>query len=228
MKIVAISDTHTKHESFIIPPCDLLIHAGDYSNIGKIDDVISFLDWFSKQPAKYKIFIGGNHDKCCDKKYDFDTGADLWFDNLIASYIDKGIHYIDNESIEIEGIKIFGSPDTPWFYGDYWARNHYRDKIGLIWDNIPADTDILVTHGPPYRIMDYVEDSMMHVGDESLLTKVREIKPKYHIFGHIHLDNTPNRIETIEGTTFINASLLDNRYKKVIDPIVIKYEKDNN
>lgn len=141
-------------------------------------EVHEFLDWFSSLPIKYKIFIAGNHDTSIER-------------GLIKSdYIfSKGITYLENSYVTIEGLKIFGSPLTPTF-GVGWAFNKTRPKLERIWRNIiELDTDIIVTHGPPKGILDISFDrdsNLERCGDKSLLNRILEVKPKLSLFGHIH------------------------------------------
>jgi len=186
MKIFAISDTHGKHEQVQIPEgTDMLIHAGDFSNIKSAsfnyNEVNLFLMWLQQQPVKYKVIIAGNHDTSIESR--FITKKD---------FKDKGIIYLEHELIEIEGIKIFGSPYTPEFHN--WAFNRKREKLGKIWDSIPDDIDVLITHGPPKGILDSAQrdnNNHEHAGCSALLKKVLKIQPKYMISGHIH-DNQDN------------------------------------
>jgi len=186
MKIFAISDTHGRHEQVQIPEgTDMLIHAGDFSNIKlpamNHNEVNLFLIWLEKQPVKYKVIIAGNHDTSIEAR--FITKKD---------FKDRGIIYLEHELIEIEGIKIFGSPYTPEFHN--WAFNRSRNKLGRIWDSIPDDIHVLITHGPPKGILDSASRDKHvseHVGCSALLKKVLKVEPKIHITGHIH-DNGDN------------------------------------
>ena len=186
MKIFAISDTHGRHEQVQIPEgTDMLIHAGDFSNIKlpamNHNEVNLFLIWLEQQPVKYKVIIAGNHDTSIESR--FITKKD---------FKNRGIIYLEHESIEIEGIKIFGSPYTPEYHN--WAFNRTRAKLGKIWDSIPDDIHVLITHGPPKGILDLAsrdKNNHEHVGCSALLKKVLKVKPKYMIFGHIH-DNEDN------------------------------------
>jgi Icc-related predicted phosphoesterase len=181
MKIFAISDTHGKHDQVVIPEgTDMLIHAGDFSNYKDVsrnsNEVYFFLNWLEQQPVKYKVIIAGNHDTSIERRVFRKEDMQL-----------KGITYLEHESIEIEGIKIFGSPYTPEFHD--WAFNRARNKLGRIWDTIPADIHVLITHGPPKGILDSAsrdKNNHEHVGCSALLKKVLKIQPKYMIFGHIH------------------------------------------
>jgi Icc-related predicted phosphoesterase len=138
------------------------------------------------------VFIAGNHDF-------FFEEAPL---SEINALIPNNVIYLNDSGVHIEGIKIWGSPVQPRFYD--WAFNRDRgEHIKKHWDLIPKGTDILITHGPAYGILDLTMD-MRQVGCEELRKKVEEIKPKYHVFGHIH---ESHGIKTEEGTVFINASI---------------------
>ncbi|MEN9611408.1 MAG: hypothetical protein RLZZ628_2222 [Bacteroidota bacterium] len=204
MKIVFISDTHGKHDELKLPNGDMLIHAGDVSSRGTLPQMQLFLDWFEKQPFKYKIFIAGNHDFLAERE-----------PNLFESLIPKNCIYLKNNGIEIEGIYIWGSPITPWFYN--WAFNRHRGQpIAKYWDMIPKKTDILVTHGPPFGILDETVTGFK-VGCEALEQKIKDLQLKIHVFGHIH---EASGVKKVGETTFINASVLDINYKLCHPPVV--------
>jgi len=209
MKLILISDTHNRQHDIDIPNGDILIHAGDVSNRGLKWEVKEFLNWFSNQPHKYKIFIAGNHDFFFEKEHE----------DEIKNIIPKNVIYLNDSGIEIESIKIWGSPVQPEFYN--WAFNRKRGKeIKKHWDLIPLGTDILITHGPPLNILDKTVRGDI-VGCEDLLNAVNKIKPKIHVFGHIHEDYG---ILKKNDTTFINASILNERYRNTNDPIIYNYE----
>ncbi len=208
MKIVAISDTHNRHNKLVVPNGDILIHAGDVTSQGKQSQVEDFLKWFSNQPHPQKIFIAGNHD--------------FFFERMPESYIQslipENVTYLNDSGITLKGIKIWGSPVQPWFYD--WAFNRQRGTdILKHWDLIPDDTDILITHGPVHGILDKTIDGA-HVGCVDLMNTVRRIRPQYFICGHIH--EAYGKAITI-GTTYINASVLDVQYQLVNQPIVFEY-----
>ena len=161
-------------------------------------------DQFEKLPHKIKIFVPGNHD------IGFETHENLYRKMF------KNTHVLIDESIIINGIKIYGSPWQPEFYD--WAFNLPRGpKLKQKWDLIPEDTDILITHGPPKRILDQAPDGF-YCGCEELLEAVKRIEPTYHIFGHIHAGYG---IETIGNTTFVNASSCTEQYKPINLPITL-------
>ena len=173
MEIVAISDTHNKHEQVILGSGDILIHAGDATNLGTEKEVLKFLNWFREQDFRLKILVPGNHDFLYEKSPGF--ARILTEENEIVLLID--------ETIEIEGLVIHGSPQTPWFMD--WAFNVERGPdIAKYWEKIPEKTDILITHGPPHNILDTINEE--HAGCEELTMRVLQVKPKAHIFGHIH------------------------------------------
>lgn len=213
MIIYSISDTHGFHRELTddinrISP-DMIIHAGDISNSYHLMqnhmESMDFLTWYDNLNIKHKILIGGNHDGSLEKRL-------INFDEF------KTIKYIEHDLIEIEGLKIFGSPYTPIFGN--WYFNLQHNKLLKKWKQIPSDIDILVTHGPPKGILDLTIDFDKRVkfcGDKHLYNVVMDLKPQYHIFGHIHNGGEllNNGIRTINNhpTKFINASCVkDNAF----------------
>ncbi len=187
---------------------DLIIHAGDISNVGKEAGVIAFLDWFQNLNFKHKIFIAGNHD------FYFERATDEEIQNLIP----KEIIYLNDSGTEIDGIHIWGSPIQPWFHD--WAFNRQRGAdIKKHWDLIPQQTDILVTHGPPFGILDATM-RQQNVGCDDLFEKVKVVAPKIHAFGHIH---EAYGIRELEGVKYINASVLNLQYKMTNPPVEVVY-----
>jgi len=194
MKITAFSDTHMLHQKVEIANADILIFAGDMSVCRTIQDVAGFNSFLKSLPHKYKIVVGGNHDHLLASSPDL--GRKLLHDAI----------YLQDESVIIEGIKIYGSPWQPAFNSkacDAFALprgGNIREK----WDLIPTDTDILITHSPPCGIMD--EDSGFSHGCSDLLKAVQRVAPRFHIFGHIH---NHNGMQRVENTTFINCNVKD-------------------
>jgi len=220
MRIVCISDTHSLHKGMLydLPQGDILIHSGDCTNIGQQNDVRDFIDWFQKiEGFVYKIFIAGNHD------FAFETEPrwlNLYMDPLILS--EHNVTYLEDSGFEIissefsRPIKIYGSPWQPEFFD--WAFNLPRmgDVLNSKWDDIPNDTNILITHGPPHGIRDFTPTNLQ-VGCELLRNRVFEIKPSLHVFGHIH-----GAYGTVEmnDTVFANASTCNERYQPINKPLV--------
>lgn len=205
-KIVCLSDTHNYNEQIKVPVGDILIHAGDATIKGTQFEVEEFLSWFSSLPHKNKIFIAGNHDWLYETN---DRFARL----LTAGF---NVKYLQDSFVKIDNIKIYGSPWQPRFYD--WAFNLNRGaEIAEKWKMIPPDTDILITHGPPFEILDQTPN-FDSVGCEELRKTIETIRPKAHIFGHIH-----SGYGTIEkfGVKFVNASICDESYAPSNLPIII-------
>jgi len=210
MKIIALSDTHSTYfNNKNIESCDLLFHAGDLQAYNDVSELYAFIEWYNSFDAKYKICIAGNHDKF------------IYENNNLCKKIFKknNIIYLENSMVEIESVKIYGSPITPTFMNWYFMAERGKD-IKKYWDKIPK-CDVLITHGPAYGILDYVSNTYNidhHAGCEELLKAVKRIKPSHHLFGHIH--SSSGTYET-KDTTFINASVLDEDYLLEYEPKII-------
>ena len=227
MKITLISDTHTKHRycEADLPGGDLLIHAGDFMNSGyHKDDVIEFLEWFSSiKGYDKKIFIAGNHDRIIENDPTWSLLTIKDYPNLIYLQ-DEGFSLYDIE--EDSSVRLYGSPWQPEFCN--WAFNLPRnsEEMKQRWDSIPEDTDILITHGPPFGHLDVPGiGKSIRVGCEMLRYRVDEILPKIHVFGHIH----GSAGYYFNGHThFINASILDERYDYTNLPVSFEWDKITN
>lgn len=206
-KIVCISDTHALHKNIKdIPDGDILIHAGDLTNKGELKDVESFNSWLKKLPHKHKIVIAGNHDFCFEQK------------NIAARELLTDATYLQDSFIILENLKIYGSPWQPWFYD--WAFNLRRgEPLKAVWQQIPEDTDILITHGPPYGILDKTDNGDL-VGCEELIKRIEKLrKLKLHVFGHIHEAYGQHKINNV---SFVNASTCTLQYNPTNDAIVVE------
>ncbi len=206
MRLVLISDTHAKHREFRTPPGDVLIHAGDIMNSGWVaSEVRDFNRWLADQPQTHKICIAGNHD------WLFEKGPETH--DLLTNAI-----YLEDSGVEIGGVRFWGSPVQPEFCN--WAFNRKRgEDIQRHWDLIPKDTDVLITHGPPAGFRDWVKTGYESLGCRNLRNTVKKVKPKLHVFGHIH----GGYGEDHDGAThYINVSLLNEAYQPVNKPIVVE------
>ena len=218
MTILHISDTHGYH--YMIPydrfiGVDLLIHSGDESNwkdpYKNLQECLDFIEWYKSIPVKHKIFVAGNHSTAIERRL-----------IVKADFEKAGIIYLENEEVIIEGLKIYGSPYTPSF-GSGWAFNKDRAKISRVWENIPDDTDILVTHGPPKGILDLSynrNNELEFCGDLSLKKRIKAIQPKLVCFGHIHNnDNITNQgyVKLADhDTIYSNGSIVtDGRFGRI-------------
>ena len=207
MKIICIADTHNKHQDINIPSGDVIVHAGDFSESGTRSETLNFLKWFSSLPHNYKILIPGNHDFYLEKNLE-----------ILDEIIPSNIHCLIDSGITIENIKFWGSPYTPG--NGRWAFNKTRgEEIRQHWKLVPDDTDFLITHSPPYGVLDEL-DNKIHIGCEELLKHIKNTDIPHHIFGHIHDDYG---IMRTRNTIFINASCLDNRYRPINNPLAITY-----
>jgi Icc-related predicted phosphoesterase len=202
-----------------LPGGDLLLHAGDIMNSGyNKNDILDFCTWFhSLEQYDKKIFIAGNHDRMFE---DHPIEA-----NTIVNRYGSVIYLQDND-LDINGIKIYGSPWQPWFYD--WAFNLPKNGPGLMskWEAIPDNTDILITHGPAFGTLDTVAGRQYdNLGCELLAQRIEVIKPKIHICGHIH---SGYGYVFKDGTHFFNASVLDEQYQYTQKPMTFDWDKEAN
>jgi Icc-related predicted phosphoesterase len=199
MRLVTISDTHSLHDSIDkLPEGDVLVHAGDFMNSGyDLRDIVSFNRWLGEQNFKHRVVCAGNHDR--------------YFENAPqqARELLTNATYLENDGITIDGVTFWGSPYTPDFLN--WAFMYPRGTAAQrYWGMIPDSLDVLITHGPPFGILDQTAPGEAHLGCEELLDVVKKKKPRVHIFGHIH--GGAGTFEN-EATRFINAAYLNERYK---------------
>lgn len=209
-KIVFLSDTHCQLSKVQIPKGDLLIHSGDLTYSGTIQEIQTELDIIAKLDFEEKIIVAGNHDWLFQKQ-----------PGLAQQMCkDRGIIYLEDSSFEFDGLKIYGSPWQPFFCN--WAFNLFRgDELKKKWDLIPNDTKILVTHSPVYGILDSTILGE-RVGCEELYKRVMEVQPLIHSSGHIHNDYGT---KSYNDTLFINASTCNESYRPVNKPIVVEIEE---
>lgn len=220
MKIWHFSDSHTYHGLLKVPECDVAIFSGDCSNprdkYANEQEVLNFLCWFGMEvKATHKIFVAGNHDTSIEAKF---VGLD--------KFNEYGIVYLENESCIIkhgfEEYNVWGSPVTPSF-GVGWSFNKKRDKLYDLWQTIPVNTDIVISHGPPKGILDLSFDpsgKLEFCGCEALRKRILVIKPKLVCFGHIHsmdgIDNQGYMKLANNDTIYSNGSVVkDGKFGKI-------------
>ncbi|XP_021349559.1 metallophosphoesterase MPPED2-like isoform X2 [Mizuhopecten yessoensis] len=227
LRFVCLSDTHSRIENNVlkVPPGDVLIHAGDFTMLGLPKDIDKFNKYLGTLPHKVKVVIAGNHDLTFDQDMLKNEREDMTFrfgvteENFEAYMIENKLAdvkelmtncvYLEDASVNIHGINVYGSPWQPAFGG--WGFNLPRGQMLLDkWNMIPSDTDILVTHGPPIGHGDYCFDGQRAGCVELLSTIQQRVKPKYHVFGHIH---EGYGITSDGYTTYINASTCTLRYQ---------------
>jgi len=213
MKIVFISDTHNQKPN--LPDGDLLIHCGDLTLYGTPNEVKSSVEWLGRQKDKYKhgvILSPGNHDFLFEENLPGGAhkkgGVIIVRNPQLAEGIckDNGVMLLNHKAITINGVKIFASPYTIAFCN--WAFNVKVNDLEAKWAEIPEDVELLVTHGPPWGILDYCPNG--HVGDSLLLNRIVSLQNlKMHAFGHIH-ESAGYTMR--DNKLFLNASVLDGQY----------------
>ena len=210
LRVVCISDTHESHRKIRVPDGDLLLFAGDMSFLGEAIAIREFNAWLGTLHHPNKVVIAGNHDWMFERDA---TRAEAMITNAT---------YLNDSGCVIEGLKIWGSPIQPEFCD--WAFNRRRGtQIDRHWRMIPDNTDILITHGPPYGILDTSREGSQHLGCEDLLRAVERVKPKLHVFGHIHGGAGIYKQDCSGGPIFVNAAVLNEAYKPNGQEFVIDY-----
>lgn len=216
LRILFTSDTHKMHPdlSKFKDLADVLVHSGDLTGRGGRHETEDELFWLGEQLNFFDevIFVPGNHDFFFER---FKTEG-----RLLAEA--EGIIFLNDSGIEIDGVKFWGSAITPEFCS--WAFNRKRgEQIDKHWKIIPKDTDVLITHGPPYGVLDKVNNDMSadrHQGCNELLFHVtKRVKPEVHAFGHIHEGYGQERIR---GTHFVNSSFVNEYYIPGNQPIIVE------
>jgi len=208
-KIVAITDTHNQHEVLDgkLPEGDVIVHAGDATDKGTLDELIPFFDWYGYLPYKHKIYVPGNHDYHIDREI------------IQILCRENNIIYLQNDGrfLQEDGKKdlfVYGAPVHPNFTDD-------TKDLQDLHQEIPDELDLLITHVPPYGMFDEVCEDFKQkcLGNYQLLQAVQNKKPKYHVFGHVH----PGYGRGRRGdTVFVNACICDNRLRPINAPIIFE------
>ncbi len=212
IRIVAISDTHGMHERIgALPDGDILIHAGDFTNTGRPEEVRKFFQWFGKHKQfKKKIAIAGNHER----------------DILQGSFtirefaVQNRVSYLEHEYLHAQGLTFFGSPYVPPING-HWAFEREDEDRERLWKQVHQPMDILITHTPPFGIRDRMDPRSnafaYHIGCKYVNELTFKFKPKVHIFGHNH---EGHGLDMIDGTIFANVAICTMDYKPT-NPITV-------
>jgi len=205
LRIVCISDTHQLESDLVVPPGDVLIHAGDFTFFGKgIKAIANFNTWLGELPHTHKIVTCGNHELAIES------------DPTLRHLITNGTLLL-NESVMVGPAKIWGSPLTP--HSGAFGRSNAAERVN-VYDSIPADTDILVTHGPPYGILDSSPaEQAGPSGDRELRQAVLRVRPRLHVFGHVHAGYG---VRQTRHTVFVNAALFGPNGSLENCPIVLE------
>lgn len=204
MIIDCISDLHGYFPK--LEGGDLLIVAGDFCSDSYASHQLEFLSWIQNQNYKKKVFVAGNHD--------------TWLEGVKHDFSNLRLCYLSDSGTEFEGLKIWGSPWTKSFEGmnpNCKAFTLETEKeLEEKWELIPDDTDILITHSPPFGCFD-VTNTGESVGSLSLWMTEVIIRPKLHVFGHIH--EAYGNEKHHNGIYLINASYVNRYYKPGNPPI---------
>ena len=201
IRIVCISDTHELHRELDIPSGDILIHAGDFTFFSKRPSMVADFDsWLGELPHPTKVVVPGNHEFLIEAG----TVPPLRNATLLI-----------NRGVKCHGLKIWGSPVTV-LSGGAFGRSDPEDRR-RIYAEIPLDTDILVTHGPPYGILDRGGSDAKPHGCQVLLEAVQRINPRLHVFGHAHGGYGS---VIIGRTQFANASVMTEDFGPDNPPLV--------
>ena len=242
MRITHISDTHNKHKQLNgkLPGGDLLIHSGDFTSVGREHEVKNFVNWFNEiDNYTNKVFIAGNHDLTFDSeillknKLEYferrpypnenpSMGKPQWLEMILEIGLNPNVFYLENSFVELDQIKIWGSPYSATFgYG--WAFNVDRGHDSAqMWNGIPTDTDIVITHGPIYGYGDRTAHTYENVGCSDLFHRLNELKTPLHFAGHIHEGYGFN--PTFWGGYSFNGCTCNLRYEALNNPITFDYD----
>lgn len=229
MIVDCVSDLHGYYPE--LRGGDLLIVAGDLTATDSDRDWCDFEIWLMEQPYKLKIMIGGNHDN-------FLASMD---EHHMWKYWDKipFVTYLCDSGTEFEGLKIWGSPWTRTFEG---MNPHCKaftldteEELAEKWALIPDGVDIVVTHSPPFGLLDWIsprhdeKGRPKNVGSHSLLRRIGQIdhegdgKERFLVCGHIHgargvADYYSWKYDR-NNWKIVNASYVDEVYEPYSGPV---------
>jgi Icc-related predicted phosphoesterase len=212
MKLVIFSDTHNQHAKVRLPQGDVLVFAGDMSEMGSLYECEAFINYFNSQPHKHKVMVAGNHD------FAFEESHRLMLKDMVNGY------YLDNEMITVNGLTLFGSPYSPKYGG--WAFMQERGSEELIrtWSKIPDKCDIVMTHTPMYGYHDLTNEGVF-AGCVDLRNRMEKVDFKMHICGHIHEGYGSTQFN--DNKLLINAAICNRHNKAVNPPIEVEYDGTN-
>jgi predicted phosphodiesterase len=208
----------------------VLIHAGDFTNLGGKQDLTKFVTFLERHRDQYKqiILIAGNHDLSLDTEF-YDREWQEWhrkgkietalldFKADLAKRVPNAVYLEDELCVTDGGLRVWGSPWTPYFHG--WGFNLNRGQsCDAKWAEAPDDVDLLLTHGPPLGRGDQCLPRKNRAGCADLLRHVRRIRPMAHVFGHIH---EGAGVSSDGVTDFVNASTCTFAYRPTNGPIIL-------
>jgi len=223
LRVMAMSDTHSLHDQIDVDyykneDIDVFIYAGDW-NITSLSDVEDLDRWMYKVPAKFKLWIAGNHD--------------LMLEYKMRRNLERQIHesckncvYLRDTGIQIGGVNFYGFPWTPLF--NNWAFMMTEEGIEKKISYIPKNTDVLISHGPAHGILDRTERGDL-AGCRALYEKCfKKLDIRYHVHGHIHEGFGNERLRHRSGingiTEHYNVSVVNENYNVVHRPTIFNVE----
>lgn len=204
MRIVAVADTHLYHHEIDVPDGDVFVHAGDMCRGGSLAELAEVLAWVRALPHRHKVVVAGNHD-----------GAFV-DDAAAVKELLEGLVYLEDSGVTLGGVSFWGSPWQPEFHG-WWFNLPRGAPLAQKWALVPVGVDVLVTHGPPAGFGDRSGMGDARAGCEDLARRVRDARPRLHLFGHIHEDGGawPR-----DETTFVNCTTWEaERAPTVVDVV---------
>lgn len=205
-RFVCLSDTHNHHRALEVPDGDVLLHAGDFTMNGTEAETRDFAEWFEALPHRRKVLIAGNHDRMFQERPE-EARALVHFAD-----------YLEDEALEIDGLRLWGSPWQPEFGG--WAFGRPAGApMAEVWNAVEGVVDILLTHAPPKGLMDRIHNGV-GIGCAALTEALPGIAPRLHVFGHVHESRGTH---LSHARLSVNAATCDHRYRKAHEPIVVDH-----
>ena len=193
MRIVAVADTHLFTRDLVVPEGDVFVHAGDLCRGGWMKELERAAAWLASLPHRRKVVIAGNHDWTFARPSEREASR--------ALLREAGVTYLEDSEATIDGARFYGSPWQPEF--NDWAFNLPRgEPLADVWAKIPEGLEVLITHGPPKGFGDATTYGKGE-GCADLLERVRAVRPRLHVFGHIH---ESGGAWTEGATTFVNCT----------------------
>ncbi len=227
LKVTCVADTHSRHLDLgSLPPGDILIHAGDLIEHGSIEELHAAFDWLSALPYAHKILVAGNHDYSLEPSHQyrpaFTTGSMASSEEESAKIIHKfsshpGIVYLHPTNpfalinVGNQIVKIFGFPYTPLSFG---PNAFMRERALDTWAHTPDGTDIIVSHSPPFNVLD-INFKGRHMGCKHLMNAIERVKPKLVVCGHVHEARGIQYLQRGDGVTTINNAAVMDRFKRI-------------
>ncbi len=206
LRLVCVADTHGFHRKLVLPAGDILIHAGDFDG-RTVEQVDDFNAWLGTLSFRHKLVIAGNHDLLFDRD-----------PKLARAHLTEAV-YLQDSGVRLEGLNFWGSPVNS-ILGEEWAFGRERGSaIRKHWDRIPETTDVLITHEAPYGTLDKNDILGRHQGCQNLLGALLRVKPKLHVFGHIHGGHGR---ESAWNVTLVNCAVVNNRRVLTNPPTVVE------